>query len=475
MASRYVNFFNSTFAALAMFAIIAGGSDLSLAQNVGGNNNGLGGNGFGAVQVGVVGGVAVDAESVLNRAHQRIDGGTKAAIMKSLGGVDSDIDRVSKLRMVSLKLLNQEIKNSISANKPVPVEVQFMAGLQRIEFLIVDSENNDLIIAGPGEGLTTDVFGNVVGAKSNTPAIHLEDFLTAMRTADNARQGTGISVSMDPTAEGMQNYRVASQRIRNQGGFQADPRQAANLMQDAMGEHNITLTGVPQNSRYAQVLVAADHHMKRLANGLEKSNANNFPSILAMAEKAGARRLSGAPRMWMECNYEPVAKDENGMVWELRGQGIKALTENSFFDKDGNVHRDQGKRNVFAEKWANNLTERFEEVSQAEPVFRDLRNLMDMSVVAAIISKNRMLEKMNLNLDAISSDSVQAPNRPVPTTVPTEVSFVNILGSYVVTASGGVQVDSWAIAANTKVDAALEKTSQLAINSKGGSWWWNAN
>lgn len=460
MASRYANFLTSKLAALAIFAVAACSANAVVGQVVGGTGT--------VLAVGVVGGVAIDAESVLSRAGQRIDSATAKEISNSLRGADTNIDRVSKLRMVSLKSLDREIKSCIKEGKQIPVEVQFMAGLQRVEFLIVDAENNDLILAGPGEGLTTDAFGNVVGAKSGTPAIHLEDFLTAMRSADEARSGQGISVSMNPTPEGVRNLQAYYDK------FQFSPQRVEQIQQ-AMGEHTIALTGVPKDSRYSQVLVAADHRMKRLAMGLDQSNARNMPSILEMAEKSGASRMRGAPRMWMECNYQPVATDEAETIYELRGQGIKTLTENAMFNQEGQA-KVVKKQNKFAEKWADNLTKRFEEVSQAEPVFRDLRNLMDLSVISAIISKNRMLDKMGLEIDAITGDAVQMPSRPVPSSVPTACSFVNIKGNYVVTASGGVQVDSWAVAGNTEIDTELVKKSAVALAAKDGdSWWWNAN
>jgi len=177
----------------------------------------------------------------------------------------------------------------------------------------------------------------------------------------------------------------------------------------------------------------------------------------------------------MECNYNSVATDEAETIYKLSGQGVKTLTENAMFNKDGKPEVLK-KQNKFAENWANNLTKRFDEVSKVEPVFRDLRNLMDLSVISAIISKNKMLEKMGMNIDAITGDAVQMPSRPVPSSVPTACSYVNIKGNYVVTASGGVQVDSWGVAGNTKIDTKLADTSVVALAAKDGSrWWWNAN
>lgn len=432
-----------------------------------------GGVGNGLIQTGVVGGVMIDADDVLQRSTKSISLDVKGKILDSLRSVDAAVNRPSDLRAISLKALDQQIQQSVASGQALPVEVQFMAGLQRVEYVIVDEVNGDILIAGPAEPLTTDALGNIVGANSSTPAIHLEDFLVAMRASQNARTGQGITVSIDPTAEGMQNLQ------RFYDSVQFSP-QVVGQLENAMGHHNISLTGVPKDSRFSQVLVAADYRMKRLAMGLEPSNARDLPSVLDLAVKAGARRMKGAPRMWMECNYEPVATDEDNSIWQLQGQGVGVLTEEAIFDKQGDVVKQakgKAKQNKFAKKWADTMTERFEEVSQVEPVFRDLRNVMDLSVVAAIIDRNELLTRFNVGLSAITDATLVAtPSRPTPGTVPTQCSFVNIRDSYVVTASGGVQIDSWSVAENVQVVASLTKTAtgvKSANAADNGKWFWD--
>ena len=42
--------------------------------------------------------------------------------------------------------------NASQANQPLPDEVKYLAGLQRVQYVFVDPETKDVILAGPAEG-----------------------------------------------------------------------------------------------------------------------------------------------------------------------------------------------------------------------------------------------------------------------------------------------------------------------------------
>ena len=454
--------------ACAVLAITIGlaVNSVANAQGNGGNNNGL-------LSNRVVGGLVINPEGVLNGEWQKLDAKLFKDLATGLTKVDADINRPGR-RLISVRGLEAAIKSAADAGQPVPADVEFLAGMQRIEYIIVSPETNDVILAGYGEGWKADNSGNVVGVKSGQPVLKLEDFLVAMRTVDKARQDEGISVSIDPTETGVQQIQKYFQSLRTQN-VSFNPSMATDVQQ-AMGSHNISLTGVPTDSRYAQILVAADYKMKRLSMGLEVSPIADFPSILEMAQKKDANNIgSMAPRFWMECCYEPIARNDEGTVWQLRGPGVKTLTEESYFDRDGK-RSSAGKSNKFAIQWAKVMSERFDELSAAEPVFRELRNVMDMSVVAALIAKEGLLAKANLSIPNIGGQNseITTPVWQSPKTIPTSCSFVHTSRSWIVTASGGVQVDSWAIANNTQTVADLA-TQAGSITNNTNRWWWNAN
>ena len=211
--------------------------------------------------------------------------------------------------------------------------------------------------------------------------------------------------------------------------------------------------------------------------GLEAAPIKNMPSIFELAQRKNGNFRKSSPRMWMECNYEPVAKTADGSVWQIRGQGVKTLTEDGFFNKDGKAVDRKGKTNKFAKAWADSMTKRYDELSAQEPVFRDLRNLMDLSVAAAIISRENLLQKANLDIPTIASKQsfVSVPSMNVPKTVPSQCGFVRMGRDWVVSVSGGVQVDSWTVAANTKAVDSIAQIRETAMTSQSDRWWWNSS
>jgi len=292
-----------------------------------------------------------------------------------------------------------------------------------------------------------------------------------MRSVDFARQGKGISVSIDPSAEGIRNTNALSDRLRaSRRNF--DPSMKADFEQ-AMGPQNVSLTGVPRDSHFSRVLLSADYKMKRLAMGLEPSPLRKLPSMMEVIGKKGLNLTKAAPRMWMECNYEPVAKDESGSVWHISGQGVQTQTEESLFAADGS-RKQTGKKLKVAEDWATKMTHNYEDLSRQEPVFRDLRNIMDLSVIAAIIRDEDLLVKAGLELPMMTGETLATPSYEIPETIPSELSFVNTGRSYVTQVSGGVLVDSWGVAQNSVVDAEMNQVAIVAVTPTADRWWWNA-
>lgn len=416
-----------------------------------------------------VGGIDIDPNGVLKNLV-RLDQNKRDRLVAGLQSADQDVNKQTKMRMVSVNGLNQVIADSAKTGKPLPVEAQFMAGLQRIEYIIVSPDQKDLILVGPGEGWKVNAAGSVVGEVSGTPVLRLEDFLVAMRTVTAAGEGRGISVSIDPTPAGVKQLRQF---------YASNPAMHAGIksqVEQAMGPQQISLTGVPQDSRFSQVLVAADYKMKRFSMGLEAAPIGDFPSVLEIAAKKGGKFKNGSPRFWMECNYDSVAKSNDGNVWQLRGQGVRTMTEDGFFNKSGQAVDKKGKVNKFAKQWADAMTNRFNELAKAEPVFRELRNVMDLAVVAAIIKQNNLLSKAGCSAAMIlDKNAIKMPSWNTPKSVGTECSFINVRGDWVITASGGVQVDSWSVASNTEVVPAIAQVQATATKKTADRWWWNAN
>ena len=82
------------------------------------------------------------------------------------------------------------------------------------------------MIAGPAEGFFADQTERLIGLNSGQPTLLLEDLVTALRAfAPNTTPTSVISVSIDPTQEGLQQMNRFLQQARRV----ARPSDAARL------------------------------------------------------------------------------------------------------------------------------------------------------------------------------------------------------------------------------------------------------
>ena len=102
------------------------------------------------------------------------------------------------MRKVSLRGLEEAIADCTRNHRPLPGEIKYLAGLQRIRYVFVYPEEKDIVLAGPGEGWKVDAQGNVVGLTTGRPVLQLDDLLTALRSAMSAAQGGASAARSSP-------------------------------------------------------------------------------------------------------------------------------------------------------------------------------------------------------------------------------------------------------------------------------------
>ncbi len=320
--------------------------------------------------------------------------------------------------------------------------------------------------------------GEIVGATTGRAVLLLDDLLVALRSAMQAAQG-GISCSIDPTAEGLRRYQ---EMMKFQQTIGSDPQATVHGIEQALGPQTITLTGVPPTSHFARVMVAADYRMKRLAMNFDPPPINGLPSYLQMVRPG--LKGSAMPRWWLATNYDPLLTDAEGLAWELRGPGVKAMTEEDFLLANGDrVH--SGKASPTAQKWANNMTARYDELSKRDTIFGELRNCMDLAIVAALLFKENLPGKANCDLSAlVGEDGPPVDAFAAPKQVDTQGSFIKKGENWIISASGGVLIHSWGEADRKEQSAKLdplraqaarpaEQSTAEQTAAKPTSWWWN--
>ncbi|MFP6602742.1 MAG: DUF1598 domain-containing protein [Pirellulaceae bacterium] len=420
-----------------------------------------------------VGGISIDAAGVVQPAALADQANLVTLLRKQLKEAPEGLVVPAGMRMISLRGLEEALEASIRNNQgALPDELRYMAGLQRIEYVFVVPERNDIVLAGPGEGWRVDDQGNIVGITTGRPVLRLDDFMAALRAVQEARRG-GISVSIDPTEKGYQQLQtLLTEQRRSRRTPQLATLEPA--MRKAFGNQQIKILGVPTTSHFARVMVAADYKMKRLAMKLDPSPVKGLTSFVDMVKNARNIAPDVNPRWWLACNYEPLVRSEDSLAWQLRGPGVKAMTEDEFVDDNGRVRSD-GSKNPMAQKWADQLTKHYDELSKKDIVFGELRNIMDMCVIAALLEKEQLLERAGCSIPLLTDQEsrVKLEAWLTPKVVPPQCSFLKTRRGWVVTASGGVQVESWPVLNKTQMDPQIGAYLKKANPANQTGWWWN--
>jgi len=411
-----------------------------------------------------VGGVKIDADGVVSNPEVTELKELQATWQQGLQQVPADLEAWTDLRFVSLKQLEAEIAKPRAADERLSDAVRYVAGLQRVKYVLVYPDRKDVVLAGPAEGWRVDTMGSVVGATSGRPVLALDDLMAALRVAEDANR-TGISCSIDPTPEGLQRMQQISGALSARGG----PQGAARQMEEAVGPQTITVTGVPETSHFARVIVAADFRMKRLAMDFEPASVDGMPSFLDLGKSRRGGLHNAMPRWWLAPMYEPLRRDADGLAWELRGQGVRCATEQEFLNDAGQKQR-SGDVDPTAQKWADTFTEKFEELAHEDSSFGQLRNVMDLAVVGALLVKEGLVERSGLEMPNLMNDQ-PLEVYPAPRMVPSQASFVKAGRSWIVSVSGGVQIFPWQVADRTEVAAELASTHETSAGEASG-WYW---
>ncbi len=409
-----------------------------------------------------VGGVWIDADGMLRNREVDETNQVRAAWQQGMAQVPADARQLG-LRKVSLRKLEEAILEHRKTGKPLDDEMKYLAGLQHIQYVFVYPDQHDIVLAGPGEGWRVNEQGEVVGLTTGRPVMWLDDLLVALRTGMSSRQ-TGVSCSIDPTDEGIQRYQ--SLRLDPNEG----PEVAQAAMIEALGPQRIRVGGVPADSHFARVLVAADYKMKRIAMNFDASPVRGIPSFLHMIK--GSTPKNALPRWWLEPNYQALLASPDGMAFEIRGASVKAMTEQDFVAQNGERKR-TGKSDPMAKKWADMMTAHYDELASKDAVFGQLRNCIDLAVVAALIVKDQLPERANYSMSVLLHDD-QLPTEKfnTPKQVASQASLLQKGSNWIISASGGVQVFGWEIAGNTEQSTALTPARDKAAPA-GNRWWWN--
>lgn len=425
----------------------------------------MGGFGFGQA----VGGISIDAHGIVRTLEPEASQELATRRREILAKAALPPGKPAALRKVSLARLCKAVDAFSSAGTALPADVVFLGGLERVTHVFVDPDGHDIVLAGPADTARIDPAGNVVAGTSGRPLLLLEDLVVALRSIDGARAG-GVRCSIDPSPEGVKKLQRYLGSLKSIG---TNPEATLRTMENVLGPQKVTVGGVPADSRFARVLVAADYRMKRIGMGLEPSGVAALPSYLSMVP-AGATSGATLPRFWLEADYDPLTRDPDELAWQIKGRRMKCLTESDIFAADGPA-RGKAPADATARAWCAAMTEHYDELSRQQPVFTELVNCVDLAVVAALIYGRQLDRRAGLDLAPLTDATrLAVPVYEAPETLSTVATGFKKGSRWIVSASGGVQFQPWAFATNTTEsgDSTAVRVAALA-ERPADAWCWD--
>jgi len=423
-------------------------------------------------------GVIVDPQGVLRTKAVRDPSGqlTRQRLAQAKAALNPDIARPSKLRKVSLNRLEAEIARRLKTGAGMTDDMKHLAGLTRLEYVFFYPETGDIVIAGPAEGYGPDLTGRMIGVNSGQATLLLEDLVVALRAfAPGQRTTRTLGVSIDPTKEGLARLQQFLARYRPSPN---NARQYAMKMREALGLQTVSINGVSPKTHFAQVLTEADYRMKLIGIALERPPVK----ITSYVQRANPAQVAAnaMERWYFVPDYRMVKVTGDKLAMQLEGDTVKLVGANELVTGDG--RRIASRRvNLASKAFCDEFTRKYPELAKREPVYAQLRNLIDMSVAAAFIQQQDFYGQAGWRLGVLADEQkFPVETYQEPKQVETAVNAIWKGRTLMTPIGGGVRIQPHLALASDMMAYDTEgelKVLQGKIKVKeqvaAGRWWWD--
>jgi hypothetical protein len=370
-------------------------------------------------------GISVDVNGVVQFRQKD----AKAELDRIRGRGKAGSGEKSNLRYVSLPKTFADARAALEAGRELPPEARHLGGLTRIDYILVYPEEHDLMIAGPAEEVDEANPLQPRGKLTGRPMLQFDDLVTALRMTSAEREPRPFGCSIDMPPDSL----VKSQEIyrTHKNGPRAEYVRA---LAEAIGPQAIRLFGTPPDGRTAFVCVAADYQLKRYSLNLDTVPVPGVGNPIDDTRQA-------ISAFWFETMYEPLLESPDGNAFQIRGQRLQI--------KCGALPFDTRDATASAKAFAKRITEKMPQLAAAAPIYADLQNLADLSLLGALMRQEKLADKAGWDF-AWAMDEQKCPVRRIP--VPRETATLANFSSGSVVA-GGVKLSFGTIVAKDQREA----------------------
>jgi hypothetical protein len=224
-------------------------------------------------------------------------------------------------------------------------------------------------------------------------------------------------------------------------------------------------------------MVEADYRMKLIGIGIE-------PPPVKMATYVGRANPNDVARNAMQRwfftpNYECVKVSEDDLAMELVGEGVKLIGENELVNADGS-RANAAAGNKASEMFCKSFTELYPQIAARNPVYAQLKNLIDLSMAAAFIQKQDYYAQSGWKGETLlDEDKYQIETYEAPKTVETACAAIWKGNRLMTPVGGGVRIEpTMALVADRLLsdEQGAVKQAREEIKLDGlakNQWWWD--
>jgi len=301
--------------------------------------------------------------------------------------------------------------------------------------------------------------------------------VTALRAYAPGGNGTSvISVSIDPTAEGLQRMNQFLTSVRGRVR-PSDARLLASRLKQNLGLQKVTFRGIPTSTHFARVLVEADYRMKLIGIGLERLPVR----LMSYVDRANPNTVSAnaMERWYFQPNYDGIAVSEDGLAMKIKERGVQLVGANERVSQGG-TRVASGRVNKASQAFCKDFTDKFTQIAGQVRIYAELRQLIDVAIAAAYIQQQDFYGQAQWGMPVLMDESkVSVETYIAPSQVETAVNAIWKGNTLMTPLGGGVNLQPKMALTRDRVivdsDGNNNRVKQSAgpSNLADGQWWWD--
>ncbi len=371
----------------------------------------------------------------------------------------------SKLRTISLKQLDASLAASRAAGLQPTVDLLKLAGLSRITYVKVLPDQEDVLLAGP--------------SGENEHGFLLHDLATVAALIN--QQTVPMGCSIEPSNAGI----LAAQEMLQQSDaidrLARNPKLLVQQMQEKIGDHSVSVFGLPAHCSTAVALIDADEHMKRVAFGTAKT-IPRVKTYFDFLDDQSTVPSQSIVRWWFAFSDEPIRANGADHMFQLPESAVCVLSEQQWVSQTAQ-RAPTGQRDRCADQFAKEISKKMPELRKTLPSYARLCGVFEAGLalqLALEVNGEANLRGWFPNLCGLGKELCESRAQPSPKSVEGLTTWHRLRsGTTVAVVSGGVKLDlqaasgreNWQDAKFLASSAVPDKAA--VVNTAHSRWWWD--